>query len=257
MRHLWAARVRDGKRKRARIMSYRGGLEALPKALAEALGHECIRTSCRVEAIGLKSGSVQVSTDTGQHEGDRLILALPAQESARLIHSCNVEASRLLQALPGSALGVLHLAFDRKDVKHALDGFGFLWKPQPGRSLLGALFSSSLFVGRAPSGKVLLTCMCGGGVNPGLADVRDEKVQRGAIESLLPLIGAKVWPEVLRATYWERAIPSYPLGHFRLLEEVSRLESQYRQLRFLGNWRDGISIADCVAAARKMAAETV
>ena len=50
----------------------------------------------------------------------------------------------------------------RDQVAHPLDGFGALVPAAERRSLLGVLFSSTLFPGRAPAGHVALTVFAGG-----------------------------------------------------------------------------------------------
>ena len=52
-----------------------------------------------------------------------------------------------------------------------LDGFGFLVPEVENLKILGTLFSSTLFPGRAPDGQVLLTTFVGGERNPALANL--------------------------------------------------------------------------------------
>jgi oxygen-dependent protoporphyrinogen oxidase len=58
--------------------------------------------------------------------------------------------------------------YRRSDVTHALDGFGVLVPEVERRQILGALFSSTLFSGRAPEGHVAITSFVGGMRNPEL-----------------------------------------------------------------------------------------
>ena len=54
------------------------------------------------------------------------------------------------------------LGYRREQVAHPLDGFGALVPALERRSILGALFSSTLFPHRAPDGHVALTIFAGG-----------------------------------------------------------------------------------------------
>ena len=58
---------------------------------------------------------------------------------------------------------------EKKEIKHPLNGFGFLVPEVENLKILGTLFSSTLFPGRAPDGQVLLTTFVGGERNPELA----------------------------------------------------------------------------------------
>ncbi|MBV8199750.1 MAG: protoporphyrinogen oxidase, partial [Acidobacteria bacterium] len=73
-----------------------------------------------------------------------------------------------IAAIPHAPVAVVALGYERDQVLHPLDGFGFLAPHREGRRILGCLFSSSLFPERAPAGRVLLTVMAGGRRRPQL-----------------------------------------------------------------------------------------
>jgi protoporphyrinogen oxidase len=51
------------------------------------------------------------------------------------------------------------------------------------------------------------------------------------------------------ATRWERSIPQYTSGHLARIEVLGRAEACWPGLRFLGNYRGGISVGDVVRSA--------
>ena len=61
---------------------------------------------------------------------------------------------------------MLTVGFKREHINHALDGFGLLVPESERRTILGVLFPSSIFKGRAPQGEVLLTVFFGVEINP-------------------------------------------------------------------------------------------
>ena len=69
---------------------------------------------------------------------------------------------KTLASITHPPVAVLALGFRREDVAHPLDGFGFLVPEVERRNVLGVVFSSTLFAGRAPEGHVLLTAFVGG-----------------------------------------------------------------------------------------------
>ncbi|MFH1566958.1 MAG: protoporphyrinogen oxidase, partial [Gemmatimonadota bacterium] len=52
---------------------------------------------------------------------------------------------------------------------------------------------------------------------------------------------------------WPRAIPQYLLGHRQLVADLEAYEGRQPGLFLSGNFRGGISVADCATQARAMA----
>src|SRR5581483_11517884 len=84
--------------------------------------------------------------------------------------------------------------YRRAQVRHPLDGFGFLVPRVEHRRILGTLFSSSMFPGRAPQDCVLVTTFAGGKRNPGIAALGDDEVGTVVAEELSMLLGATPRP---------------------------------------------------------------
>jgi len=138
-------------------------------------------------------------------------------------------------------------------VAHPLDGFGMLMPSRAGRRVLGVLFSSTLFPGRAPAGQVLLTTFIGGARNEAVATLDEAAIVRQVLADLTPLLGIRAAPVFERVRRWPRAIPQYELGH---LERLARIDARLARLPGLhvrADWRDGIAVADCVANAAQFA----
>jgi oxygen-dependent protoporphyrinogen oxidase len=136
----------------------------------------------------------------------------------------------------------LTLGFKREDVAHPLDGFGMLIKQSEKSPLLGVLFSSSMFDGRAPDGHVTLTCMMGGSINPHYADNDDQVV----LDELRKLLGVTGEPTFRHQTSWPHAIPQYSLDYQDKLDTLDACEQSHPGLHLAGNYRNGISVIDCM-----------
>jgi len=59
-----------------------------------------------------------------------------------------------LTAIPFASSMTINLAYRREDIKHPLDGFGFVVPLVEKRTILACSFSSVKFPGRAPDGQV-------------------------------------------------------------------------------------------------------
>jgi len=79
-------------------------------------------------------------------------------------------------AIAYSGVAVVSLGYRRGDVGDSLAGFGFLVPRSSGLGILGTVWNSSLFPGRAPAGEVLLTSFVGGATNPGAISKSPEQL---------------------------------------------------------------------------------
>lgn len=151
-----------------------------------------------------------------------------------------------LQKVTYQPLSVMIVGFKRSDISHSLDGFGFLVPEVEQRSILGALFSSTLFPGRAPSDSHLITVFIGGGRQPEAASLPSEELFKRVEKELFELIGLTGEPVMKDHIYWPHAIPSYHPGYDEILDTFDKIESELPGLHFAGNFRGGVSVPDCI-----------
>lgn len=154
--------------------------------------------------------------------------------------------------IPYAGVILIFFGFKREDIGHPLDGFGFLVPQIYKKPLLGCLFSSSLFDGRAPKGYVLLTCFLGGELNPYVFNLSREDLIEYALKELTPVLKVKGKPEFLFLKKWERAIPQYYIGHKIHIDWASNFESFYKNFYISGNLLNGISVADCITNSTEL-----
>ena len=240
-----------------RQISFGGGMSGLVTGIAEKLPRGSIRTGLRVQAIERIENQwhVHLDGDGGKstETGDALVLALPADETARLITPLSAEAARIVGEIPYVSISSVGLGYAREQVGHSLDGFGFLAPRVEGMRTLGVLFSSSLFAERAPRGHVLLTAFIGGAHDAPAAELPTDMIfdlVEADLARTLKIDGA---PTYRRISRYARAIPQYTLGHLDRIGELDQRLDPFTGLHLRGNWRDGISVADCVRAGEELA----
>jgi len=195
-----------------------------------------------------------VRTSGGRLAADRVILACPAGAAASLVAGFAGEAAEALRAIPHPALAVLHLAWPRSALARPLDGFGHLAVASPGRRVLGAVWSSSLFPGRAPDDAVLVTAFLGGAADPDAAGLSDEALVSFASRELSETLGASEAPIPVGIHRYARAIPQYENGHRARMEAIDHAQARWPGLRFVGSYRGGVSVGDVVRSALAAAA---
>lgn len=235
-----------------RLISFRDGMQTLARTLAAQLG-DALQCGAEVTAIERRGDTWIVRTAVAEHRAARLVLSVPAYRAATLLEPLDAALAAELAAIHYPAVASVALGFDREQVGHPLDGFGMLIPSRERRTTLGALFSSTLFPGRAPDGQVLLTAFIGGARRPEIAARDEDAIVQQVLADLAPLLGIKGAPRFRRVRRWPRAIPQYELGHLERLARIDARLAQWPGLELRANWRDGISVADCVAQAQVLA----
>ncbi|HEX2854117.1 MAG TPA: protoporphyrinogen oxidase [Opitutaceae bacterium] len=261
-----AAKVRraGGESAIPKIISFRRGLQALPDALTARLPANTVVLSARVERL-IPGRSWQVmwrdafAAEPRTENFDAVVVALPASSLASLAigAGANEEPLRPLESIPHPPVSALFLGFRKEDVSHALGGFGALVPAREKRALLGVLFSSTLFPGRAPEGHVGLTVLAGGTFRPEIPRESPDEVLEAVRDDLRDLLGIKGAPVFLRHTFWPRAIPQYHLGYERPLQVIADCEQAHAGLFIGGQVRDGISLPNCLASGENLARRAV
>jgi len=239
---------------RGAMVSLRGGLEELPRRLAREIGDVRCGVACR--AVRHDGQGFVVEHAGGAVGARQVLLAVPADAAAALLDEASAGHSRLLAELPYAAVAVVAAGYRRQDVAHPLDGFGFLRATGAGGDglrLLGCLFTSSLFPGRAPEGCVTLTAFLGGRTDPEAAAWSDEQLGAAVQEDLGRALGVRGEPLARAVRRWPRAIPQYERGHGRFVSLQSELERELPGLHLAGNYLHGISVPDCVRNATALA----
>jgi len=237
----------------ARIFSFKDGLQRLPAKLAEHLSAE-MRLGMSVREIKPKYFTWNVTTLFNgryqEHKFDKVVLACSPKA---LSHIDGPWVTSPVERVPTPPVSVVSLGFKRKDVRHPLNGFGMLVPEKEQRKILGTLFSSTLFKERAPYGEVLLTTFVGGSRQPQLTSLADRRLIDMVYLELDELLGIKGSYTFARVDKWPHAIPQYHMGYERVKTLIDAVESDNKDLYLAGNYREGISVGDCIMHAIRIA----
>ena len=249
------ARKRAGVPKfKTRSISFKNGLHTIIDALVHAAG-DSLYTGVTIDSI--EPGTpwrVKLSRNGHGSEivADAVLVTTPAHATATLPFTAGNPLSALDEITYPPVTSV-SLGFQRDHVSHPLDGYGMLVPACEGRRILGTLFNSSLFPGRAPRGCVLLTTFLGGMRQPALASLPQNELRDLVVEELQALLGVSAEPFFCHVTAWPRAIPQYNLGYARFHDVMAAAEKAHPGLLLGGHVRDGVSVGDCIRAAWKLA----
>lgn len=237
------------------LWTLRGGLESFVEALAKPLG-PALRL--RAPALALErrdGGGFRIRLASGDAtEADAVVLTTAPRVSASLLRPLDAEAARDLETIPSAGLNVVGLGFQRDAFRGAPDGYGFLAAPGPGDDLnvLGALFESNLFPGRAPEGHVLVRVMIGGAERPDLVTKRDDELVAISMRALDKMVGLNRGPERTWIIRQEDAIPQYQVGHRALIGGIAKRLDAAPGLHLTGNGFRGVSVGSLLDDAEKV-----
>jgi oxygen-dependent protoporphyrinogen oxidase len=240
------------------LTSFREGIQYLSDALANSLG-EVVKPGQPVVAVEKgHSSPYRVTCENGSdHEADVVIIASPAFAAAGMLDALDPAMTGVLCQIPYASMTVICFGYDRGQIGHSLDGFGYLIPKKEGRNTLGTLWDSSMFENRAPAGKVLLRSMMGGACFPEYVSLSDEEVIARVRQDLAVTMGINAAPEFVRVFRHAQAIPQYTVGHGKRLQALEELRKAHPGLILTGNSYRGIGLNDCVAAAERAADEAL
>lgn len=242
-----------------KVFSARGGLHNIPQAEADYVGHE---------HIALGAGDVCVMpTDEGWEttffdaKGERRIV-----KSREVVTTCG--AYELPSVLPFSDRQLMSAVSSlryapvmevnvgvNKCMSSRYCAFGGLVPTCEHRQVLGILFPSSIFTGRAPEGGILFAFFIGGVKHPEMLSLSDDEVRALVTDQLHTMLGipGDADPALIHIARHERAIPQYELSTGARLKAVERLQAAYPGLTVAGNLRDGIGMAHRITQAMTIA----
>ena len=188
---------------------------------------------------------------------DSVIVATPAHEAGDLLAKLDPELADELTGIQYASASIVICGYRRSQLRHPLDGFGFVAPLIEGRRILAASLASVKFAGRAPDDRVLVRVFVGGACQPQLAELPDRELQSLAIEELTDLLGASGPPDLCKIVRWTRAMPQYHVGH---LERIARIEQRLAaipDLALAGNAYRGVGIPFCIHSGELAAQKIV
>lgn len=250
-----------GARERRRVgkttWSLARGMGSLMDALATDLGRD-VHVRAQVASLTTSEGPAGHAyrlrfADGREAVVDAVVVATPPGPAAELLGALDAMTGVEVRAIPSAPVAVVALGYRVDAFRVPPDGYGFLVAPGEAPRVLGALFESNLFPGRAPAGHVLVRAILGGVDRQDVATVPEEGLvadTRAALAAALGPVGApeRVWVE-RRAG----AIPQYLLGHQARIARVDARLARFPGVRLVGNAYRGGAVGSIVEEARATA----
>lgn len=240
----------------AKMLSFKDGMQVLPKAIARHLSGK-VKFQSDVTSIKKIIGGYQINfTVEGEQQSlncDKIISTVPAYIASNLFAHFDEKLPKHLNEIYYPPVLVLFLVYKKEFIRRPLDGFGFLIPSKEKKSFLGAIWSSVIFPNRSDDSTAVFTLFAGGARNPEIGSI-DKEILIGKVkkefEEIMKISGE---PELQTYKYWSKAIPQYNIGYIEHEKYFDEFEKNNPGLLLSGNYRGGISVGDCIKNAKEVA----
>jgi oxygen-dependent protoporphyrinogen oxidase len=257
--HSMKARRKSGA-PRPTLSAMRRGNVTLLEAVAAKLGDR-VALGASVESVKLAGSpegnrfEVEVRGPAGSEvrTADRVVMAAPAEAAGRMLAGLSPRLQEMLGRIEYAPVAVVDTGYRREQVTNPLEGFGFLVAQSERRKLLGTVWMSSLFPGRAPEDHVNLASFIGGATDPATTELPPEEIAGIVEKELAPILGISGPPVERMVNVYRRALPQYNVGHRAMVEEIRGEVEKIPGLHLVGNYLDGPATGACVELAFRTA----
>ena len=232
------------------FMTLKDGLSELIETLTTRLSKmdgTVLRTGASVSSIEKMDGRYSVTLEGGEKiDADALVVAAPAWAAANLLAGVDEGLCEKLRTIPYVSTATVSIAFRKKDIKHPMNGFGFVVPKVEKRRIMAATWTSVKFAHRAPEDSVLIRCFVGGSKNAELVDLDDAGMVKMVKEELRDIMGIDAEPVLTRVFRWRKSMPQYTIGHDERVKWIDERVASTHGLYLTGSAYHGIGISDSI-----------
>lgn len=257
-KRMKAARQSSGKDQKASgpryglFASFDGGMQVLPKELTRRIPARSVRLETEVQEIKKKpiSGwTLQLESESVDY--DAVLLAIPSHLAARLLQNLDNSLSVLLRRIERGSSVTVNLGYREGQIRHPMNGAGFVVPECEGYSLVGCTFSHRKYVRRAPQGFALIRAYLGNDA----VELSDSELIEKAVGEVSELLAIQGHPDCVAISRFPKAMPQYHVGHLELIGKIEEAVSHHEGLRVAGSSYHGPGIPDCIHSGERAAEE--
>ncbi|GGH87420.1 oxygen-dependent protoporphyrinogen oxidase [Pullulanibacillus pueri] len=247
------------KKKTSQFATLTGGLSDFIEALKKSLEHSGvdIQTGVSVAAIEKEANSYELLLSTGQRlAADQVILAVPHRVTEKLL----TQASYLHRedAAPDTSVATIAMVFNQDDVRMDKEGTGFVVSRLEDKAITASTWTHMKWGHAAPKGKAIIRCYVGKAGDDDIINQSDETLTKIALDNLSGIVSIKADPDFAIVSRWPLAMPQYPVGHSKWLEDVrAKLAVDYPHVYLAGASYDGVGLPDCIKQAKQLAEQII
>ena len=174
-------REKPGRLPNARLLSFPDGMQELPKQIVSLLPKDCLKLDTKVVQVQRCEKHWHIITDNRSQDReedtyDQLICTLPSHQ-VNEIKWFGLRQTQLIRQLSDAAhypLALVYHGYNKEQVSHPLNGFGFLVPEMENRQPWELFFHTIFRPGTAKP--CLLTTFVGGERQPDLIKLEDDEL---------------------------------------------------------------------------------
>jgi oxygen-dependent protoporphyrinogen oxidase len=229
------------------FVTLREGLGHLVHTLETNLKGITVLTGTRVRELR-RQGEQRYVVVMEDHSiaADAVIVTTPAYDAAELLAPLDPLLGEHLAGIVYAGSVTISLGFRKCDLRHDLDGYGFVVPRIEHRELTASTWTSSKWDHRAPQGSVLLRCYLGGIGRQDILERTDQELIGLARDELRVILGIDRAPMLARVYRWPRAMPQYHVGHLDRLAAIADRLEHLPGIFLAGAGYRGVGIPDCI-----------
>ena len=242
------------------FLSFLDGMETLINKIKEKIPADAIRLNCGIKEITQEPQTAQwrlLTTAGEMRVFDAVCSTVSSKITGRLIGKTARTLSGHLNKISYESVATVNFAFRRQNIRHALDGFGFIVPRIEKSPLVACSFSSQKFVHRAPEGMTLLRVFVGGAFGRSIFQREDKELGEMALSELSRLLGITGKPLFSSLSRYPEAMVQYGVGHLSLVSDIEDELKKHRGLFLTGSSYRGVGIPDCIRDAELTAQQVI
>ena len=247
---------------RGGLCSFRDGMETLPRTIAARLGDSLLlETSVASLRHGKANGKPWFEVDITRRNhretlaASAVVLATPTDAASQILLGLSDKFAPIFSRIEYAPVAVVSACYRREQIQEPHDGFGFLVPRAEGLRVLGTVFNSALFAGRAPEGMDCFTSFAGGATDSKFCEMSEEEITETICAEVARVLGITGKPAATNVHRYARALPQYNLGHSQIVKSLEALTASMPGLFLTGNYLSGPSVGACVEQADRTAEE--
>jgi oxygen-dependent protoporphyrinogen oxidase len=234
----------------SRFIGFEQGAHELIEALVEQL-QATMRLNAPVEQVEkINEGSIITLAGGEQITADALILATPANVTARMLAKSAPRAASLLEQIQHNSIGTISLAYETAALKLSEPIRGLMIPRREKRAIDAVVWTSAKIPARAPEGYTLLRVFFGGG-EPATATMPEEELVAVVSGELQALLGITAPVVDYRLARWVDSYPQAAVGHLDLVDKIEGALPD--GIYVTGASYRGLAVPDCVKQGRDTA----
>ncbi len=235
------------------FINFDRGMQTLTDAMGRSVS-DSIRLRTQVSGVERSERGFRLALAEGTVllvEG--LVIAIGGAATARMVSALDAELGASIASIRHGSGAIVTLAFERAQIDHPLDAYGYVTPSIEGRRVLASTWLSRKWPGRAPADKELMRFFFGRDGDDDVVGLPDDALVALARAEAAELVRARGEPLFFRVDRWRDAMPRFGLHHLERVRRIEERVSAIPGLEVAGNAYHGVGIPDSIVSGERAA----